>query len=271
MANGVIEYDVDGKPKCEICGRSFNRVISHVRQVHNMDERTYKLKFGFDLKKGICSNQSAELSRKKVFENYDKCISSNLISGGSKSRFVLGDKGRTKDQVSEQTKCRLKSRLKEEYMVNAMTESGRIVGKTGLGNVVRWKGKTKEDKRSFMDKIRKANRCVSKLEWRIREILNQLNIRFSANKFLFGFNYDFVFANNKVLEINGDFWHCNPMKYNADDIIRGGKTAKDIWERDSLKRDTIINNGYIIFYLWESEIRNMSNEQIKQFITNTIL
>lgn len=139
MSYGVIEYDEDGLPKCEICNKHFKRVISHVRQKHSMNEREYKELFGFDVRKGICSKESSEKSRKRVYENYDKCITSNLIKSGAKSRFKIGSKGRTKDQVSAQTRTRLKERLKLPEMVEAMQKAGRELGKSGLGNLKRWK------------------------------------------------------------------------------------------------------------------------------------
>ena len=138
MSFGVIEYDDDGNPICEICKKSFKRVLSHVRQKHEMNEKEYKLKFGFDLKKGICSKESSEATRKKTLENYDKCIKKNLFEKGKGSRFEKGSKGRTKDQVSKQTKIRLKERLKELYMQDAMKEQGRKLGLSGLGNKKRW-------------------------------------------------------------------------------------------------------------------------------------
>lgn len=139
MSYGIIEYNVDGKPKCEICGEYFNRVLGHVRQKHHMSERDYKIQFGFDLKKGICSKESSDRTRIKTLQNYDKCIKINLEIKGSKSRFKKGDKGRTKDKVSAQTKIMLKNRLKEPDMVKAMKKSGDKVGKSGLGNLKRWK------------------------------------------------------------------------------------------------------------------------------------
>jgi len=138
MSYGKIEYNEDGKPKCEICGEYFNRVISHVRQKHEMNEKEYKKQFGFDLKKGICSKESTERTRLKTLDNYDKCIQRNLIIKGSETRFNDGDNGRTKEKVSEQTRIRLKERLKEPYMVDAMKKSGEMVGKSGLGNKKRW-------------------------------------------------------------------------------------------------------------------------------------
>jgi hypothetical protein len=138
MAYGIIEYNSDGEPKCEICEKHFKRVIAHARQKHNISEREYKMQFGFDLKKGICSKDSSEKSRIKAFENYDKVIAINLTQKGVKSRFVKGDKGRTKEQVSEQTRLMLIERLKQPEMIVKMRESGKKVGFSGLGNKKRW-------------------------------------------------------------------------------------------------------------------------------------
>lgn len=138
MSYGIIEYDDNGLPKCEICGKYFKRVLPHVRQKHDMSEKEYKLQFGFDLKKGICSKESSELSRQKTYDNYDKCISKNLIIGGLNTRYADGDEGRTKDKVSEQTRLRLKKRLKTPEMIEIMKENGRKLGLSGLGNKKRW-------------------------------------------------------------------------------------------------------------------------------------
>ena len=124
--------------KCEICGQYFNRVISHVRQAHSMNEREYKIQFGFDLRKGICSKESSEKTREKTLLNYDKCINKNLLQKGEVSRFQKESPGRTKDKVSAQTRLMLKERLKQPEMVKKMKASGRQVGLSGLGNKTRW-------------------------------------------------------------------------------------------------------------------------------------
>jgi hypothetical protein len=49
------------------------------------------------------------------------------------------------------------------------------------------------------------------------------------------FAYDFYY-NKKIIEFNGDYWHCNPSIYSEDYIIKQtNKTAKQIWEHDKLK------------------------------------
>ncbi len=138
MAYGKVEYSADGLPKCEICGRYFKRVLSHVRQTHYINERDYKIQFGLDLIKGICSKESSEISRQRVFENYDKVVKRNLLKNGKLTRFKLGSKGRTVDQVSPQTKTALIENLKRPKMKKAMIKSGKRLGKSGIGNKVRW-------------------------------------------------------------------------------------------------------------------------------------
>lgn len=141
MSYGIIEYDSDGKPICEICKKSFDRVISHVRQKHNISEKEYKLLYGFDLGKGICSKESSLKTSEKTISNYGRCIEINLIKNGSKFRFKKGSEGRKKEKVQEQTHLRLKARLTEPYMIEAMSKSGHKLGTSGLGNIARWLNK----------------------------------------------------------------------------------------------------------------------------------
>lgn len=138
MAYGVIEYDSKGKPICEICKKSYNRVLAHVRQVHNMSEKEYKTTFGFELGKGICSKESSQLSRERTLANYDKCIGKNLIIRGKKTRYSKGHHGRTSDMVQEETRLKMVARLNTPKMKEAMRKSGEKVGKSGLGNKKRW-------------------------------------------------------------------------------------------------------------------------------------
>lgn len=76
------------------------------------------------------------------------------------------------------------------------------------------------------------------------------------------FAYDFIdFTNKKVIEFNGDFWHCNPSVYNENHKHRLiNKTAKEIWNYDKIKNDYMIKKGYRVLIIWESEYKN--NKQL---------
>jgi len=71
--------------------------------------------------------------------------------------------------------------------------------------------------------------------------------------------YDFAdLNNNKIIEYNGDNYHGNPKKYLAEDYphpFRKELTAKEIWDKDKLKTDVAIKNGFEVLTIWDSEYR----------------
>lgn len=77
---------------------------------------------------------------------------------------------------------------------------------------------------------------TSKLETNISEVLNDLSISYTTQYPLKGKLFDFRISNTNILiEVNGDYWHCNPKKYCMDDIVKfPGETKKvsDVWKKD---------------------------------------
>lgn len=82
------------------------------------------------------------------------------------------------------------------------------------------------------------------------------------------YKLDFVdFTTKKVIEFNGDFWHCNPINYNENyynKLIKS--TSKEIWQKDMIKNNFIISKGYEILVIWENEYRKNKEKVIKQCI-----
>ena len=69
------------------------------------------------------------------------------------------------------------------------------------------------------------------------------------------FYYDYVSeGRKKIIEFNGDFSHCNPSKWKAEQINPTlKKTAKEIWDKDQRKIDVAKKNGYDVLIVWENE------------------
>lgn len=112
----------------------------------------------------------------------------------------------------------------------------------------------------------------SSLEKRIESILIENNIEFNPQKWINKFPYDFCFG-NKILEVQGTYWHCDPKIYNSNDIIkRNGDEllVEDIWNKDILKKINAEKYGYNVFYLWELELNEMSDIEILEFIKKFI-
>ena len=67
--------------------------------------------------------------------------------------------------------------------------------------------------------------------------------------------------NNKIcIEIQGDYWHGNPMLFPVLDI-----TQQIHKQRDEIKKNLLEKQGYRVIYLWESDI-NTDLENIKNTI-----
>ena len=82
--------------------------------------------------------------------------------------------------------------------------------------------------------------------------------------------FDYVITELKLcIEFNGDCFHANPMIYKNSDHpnpFQKHLTAEDIWKYDEIKNSEIINVGYDIIIIWESEY----NKDKEQVIKNTI-
>lgn len=78
--------------------------------------------------------------------------------------------------------------------------------------------------------------------------------------------YDITIPSKRVVvEFNGDYWHCNPALYSADYIhpVRR-KSAAQIWQEDQVKLDIMIDQGYNVIVVWESDWKDCKEEVLKR-------
>jgi len=77
---------------------------------------------------------------------------------------------------------------------------------------------------------------------------------------------------NLIIEYNGDYWHCNPKKYDKDYFnVKKNKYAWEIWDYDKSKLDLIKNEGYNLEVIWEGDLKNnnkLINNIIKKYVKN---
>lgn len=125
---------------------------------------------------------------------------------------------------------------------------------------------TADERRRMTEKARANINYVSSQEIRIQTILNQLDVEYTANGFLYAYNWDLIFKNKVIIEVQGDFWHANPKFYKESDVLLDGLLAKDVWKKDNRKRKLIESKGYTVHYFWESDINNMTNEEIYKLL-----
>jgi endogenous inhibitor of DNA gyrase (YacG/DUF329 family) len=92
----------------------------------------------------------------------------------------------------------------------------------------------------------------------INDLLDNMNISYINEK---GFKYyavdNYLDEHDLIIEVMGDFWHCNPLKYNNNNMA---DIHKKRIPKDKAKHTYFINNHNIeILYLWEDDIYNNLN------------
>jgi G:T-mismatch repair DNA endonuclease (very short patch repair protein) len=145
-----------------------------------------------------------------------------------------------------------------------------------------WDSKTDDEKNKWLnDSIHSdsaktkslSNRngfIVSKIEDVVSKILSELNI-IHTRQYILKYNgirkfYDFYLPDyDVIIEVNGDYWHASPTIYHKNDLINypfGYKTAKEIWEKDLIKKQHAEKRNIPILYIWEYELKKNKNDLI---------
>ena len=115
---------------------------------------------------------------------------------------------------------------------------------------------------------------------KIRERFSNLKMYYATLNKEFGilkngkyYFYDFVIPDLKYcIEFNGDHWHGNPDLYKEDDIPKACsklESAGEIWKKDKLKSQAILDRGFILKVIWESDF-DRNPEQILKEVSDEI-
>lgn len=108
------------------------------------------------------------------------------------------------------------------------------------------------------------NNSVSRAEMDLAQILNlsqQMALKKPSNDY---YVYD-LYKDNKIIEYNGDYWHCNPKKYKEDFYNKSIQmTAKEKWQKDNEKIEFAKSQGYELLVIWESDWLEDKVECIKK-------
>jgi len=97
----------------------------------------------------------------------------------------------------------------------------------------------------------------NKIEDKVAKILSSMNVPFEEQVTIDKYTVDFLVDKKYIVECYGDFWHCNPHQYTSSYFNKGKKkTAEEIWERDTQRKQQFEKMGYKFLCLWEHEINN---------------
>lgn len=111
----------------------------------------------------------------------------------------------------------------------------------------------------------------SKPEKKVRESVSELGYEHKNNVRLFSYSWDILIEDMKLLiEVNGDFWHGNPLFYKENDMFLKKKTVGQLWAKDARKKKTAEENGYRVVVIWENDINKRTKNELKNFVSEKI-
>jgi len=130
-----------------------------------------------------------------------------------------------------------------------------------------WLGLTDEQKDYMLDK-------GTILETRITTCLDKLNISYTK-RFVMGKKFFDIRINNTMIliDVNSDFWHANPLVYKERDKLKfpfKRVIALSIWNKDKSKKEIAESWGYKVVYIWESDIKDLSDKDLMEYLIEKI-
>ncbi len=113
----------------------------------------------------------------------------------------------------------------------------------------------------------------TKIELITQSILEENNIIFKKHK-----NYklsesnhqaDITIEPDKIIEVNGDYWHFNPKIYHAEStqkLRNQSILVKEKWAYDKYVIEGMKSQGYKVLVVWESELKKELDETTKKIL-----
>ena len=265
------------KFKCEICGKEFKAITNSHLKRHNITTEEYKKKFP----ESIFGNFDRFNSWRNSKENKENCrkmnkkvYNSEVIRAKRKSRVLEATRSKKYREKQSKIMTEVYNNNPEEYVNSRKREPTLWMKKSNYERWLALYGKEIADKKmeswSLKNKI-PGNSKDTKPERVFASLLDLNNISYEKQKSVKKYKCDFYIPDyNLIVEIDGDYWHANPSKYNAEDLIGPSKkTAKSIWESDKTKTEEILNEGYKVLRYWASDLKNISHDKVFEDIVHT--
>lgn len=93
--HGTVQHDENGKVICHICGRSYSRLGSHVKESHGMTIADYKEAFGLCSRTRTTEETYSQIMRENAYKNgMDK----QLLETGKPTRIKKGETDKRKNK-----------------------------------------------------------------------------------------------------------------------------------------------------------------------------
>lgn len=261
---------------CEICKRSFKSITNTHLKTHQISTEEYRLKFPdasfgdfsrFEKWRNSVENANHLQNQAKnvyndleILERKRKSLrltvatslyKQNHKKGCAKGTQKLRDKG-----FFELAKNRVSDWMRKSNYEKWLEKFGK---EEADRRQLEWQQKNKLPSKT----------SNTKCEQKIQSLLEDLQIEFEKQfKGIPRVICDFFLPKfHLIIEVDGDYVHANPKKFNSNDIVVFKKLpANVIWEYDKKKNTHIKNAGFFLLRIWESDTRKMTASQLYEDI-----
>lgn len=287
--------------KCEICQKEFDSLwglSSHNVKKHDIKPQETFIKHNLE---GIsptckcgCGETPTFLGIKKGFRDFIRGHASRINNNwghNSKSQrksketqrrlygsgeLVIWNKGLTKEDderldYGDKISSNLERNKKISQSLKGRKRPQYVLDKFDQGMREYWgKEENREKQRKKRAKYLKDYQYNNKtiLESRFGDLLESIGVDFIFQYTICGFNFDYYLPKyDLVIEVDGDFYHCNPIKYPNGPIYETQKTT--IKNDDKKNKICEGSNGLTLLRFWESDINNRTEwviGELKKFI-----
>jgi hypothetical protein len=255
------------KWKCNFCGKTFELKNQHTKSSHMkacddwMRIKTDKLSKEFLYEEYIINEKSAIEIAKEIGLDSARVVINYLNKFDIPKRNIISSRATKRNKIKQE-----ETNIKKYGVTNPMkTES--IKGKvfntkqkkygSGYFNNMDKYVKTMLERHGIKYGVIKAHEdFISKPHKIVLEYLKELRLvcetSYEVGKF-----YTDIFVNGKIIEVYGDFWHANPLIYDAKDVVNypnKPRIAENIWRIDEYRINYIKKFGYDVLVLWENDI-----------------
>jgi hypothetical protein len=236
-------------------GMSVEDIKNYYGFTHQSVVNRLFIKFGINKR---TFSEASSLDRRKV-----KTKKTNIERYGVEHNFSKGHPSRKKFE---------EKLLREEGIINVFQREEvkrktkeTIKEKYGVDHIMKLDEFKKKVLDSRIDGIHFKNVSrYSSIHKEVVEFLRSMNIvlkiEHPIKKERYGYySYDIlIVGTNKLIEVNGDYYHANPMFYKPNDIFKFMDReflASDKWEEDRIKIDYAKEYGYELLIVWEHDLK----------------
>lgn len=265
---------------CQLCNFESDsklKLSKHIHHTHGLKKGEYLIQVKYDGKQPTCACGCGTVMKyNATLADFPKYIKKHLhiIQKGKTQEEIFGDMNSPKriKAISKSRKEKFKSgeynhirkaasnSRKNPELGSKISNGAKGIPKPkpegfGVGRTHSDKTKEKMSKSAIKNILKTGKVKRSKLEYKFETILQKLDISYSHSYYIPSVKkiYDFYIPEfNILIEIDGDFWHCNPITHPTPEY----KIQEINLKNDEMKTKWAEDNGFKLLRFWEYDINN---------------